>query len=464
VNAFDWSQEFPMVMKAGGFDVVIGNPPYVRQESLKDQKEYYQSRYAVYQGTADLYAYFIEKGISLLRPRGIFSYIVANKWMRANYGKPLRKFLLTKQIEEIVDFGDLPVFKTATTYPCIIRISNNKPIREFCVSKVETLEFPDLDEYVKEHRHSMDQHTLTDGGWTLGDKRTENLLKKLQSAGQPLEEYVMGQIFYGIKTGLNKAFVIDEIFKNKLIEEDLRSKELIRPFLIGKDIKRYQSPSSKNYLIFIPKGWTNSHSGDLKNKWKWLKEKYPAIARHLEQFTTESENRYDKGDYWWELRECDYYSEFEKPKIIYLVFQVKPAFTFDANGTFYVNNAIWTIPKNDLCLLAILNSKLGWFLISNYCTQIQGGYQLIFQYLGKIPIYSIDFDDSEDKTRHDRMVTLVIEMLELHKHLSQAKIDQEKRLITQEIESTDRQIDSLVYGLYGLTAIEIAVVEESVSK
>ena len=121
VNAFDWQAEFPLVMKAGGFDAVIGNPPYVGQESIKDQKEYYQSRYAVYQGTADLYAYFIEKGISLLRPGGIFSYIVANKWMRANYGKPLRKFLLSKQIEEIVDFGDLPVFKAATTYPCIIR-------------------------------------------------------------------------------------------------------------------------------------------------------------------------------------------------------------------------------------------------------------------------------------------------------------------------------------------------------
>ncbi len=170
-------------------------------------------------------------------PGGIFSYIVANKWMRANYGKPLRKFLLTKQIEDIVDFGDLPVFKSATTYPCIIRVSNNKPIREFCVSKVETLDFPSLDEYVKQHRHPMDQRSLTDDGWTLGDKRTENLLKKLQSVGGPLEEYVMGQIFYGIKTGLNKAFVIDEQTKKKLIEEDPKSAEIIKPFVVGKDIK-----------------------------------------------------------------------------------------------------------------------------------------------------------------------------------------------------------------------------------
>ncbi|MDO8872232.1 MAG: Eco57I restriction-modification methylase domain-containing protein [Methanoregula sp.] len=463
VNAFDWPQEFPQVTKAGGFDVVIGNPPYVRQESLKDQKEYYQSHYAVYQGTADLYAYFIEKGISLLRPGGVFSYIVANKWMRANYGKPLRKFLLTKQIEEIVDFGDLPVFKTATTYPCIIRVSNNKPVREFCVSKVETLDFPDLAGYVTEHRHPMDQSTLTDGGWTLGDKRTENLLKKLQSVGRPLEEYVMEQLYSGIKTGLDRAFVIDEKTKNKLIKEDLKSAEVIKPYLAGRDIKRYYPLPDGKYLIFLPKGWTKLRSGDLKNKWNWLKDNYPAIAQHLEPFSEDCQKRTDKGEYWWELRECDYSSEFEKPKIMYVKFQVKPSFTFD-QGIHYPNTAIFSIVKKDLPLLAILNSKLGWFLISSYCTQIQGGYQLIFQYLGKIPIYTPDFDNPDDKARHDRMVTLVTGMLELHKHLSHVKTDQEKRLVTQEIESTDRQIDSLVYGLYGLTADEIAVVEESVGK
>ncbi len=462
VNAFDWPQEFPQIMKAGGFDVVIGNPPYVRQESLKDQKEYYQSRYAVYQGTADLYSYFIERGISLLRPCGIFSYIVANKWMRANYGKPLRKFLLTKQIEEIVDFGDLPVFKSATTYPCIIRVSNNKPIREFCVSKVETLDFPSLDEYVKQHRHPMDQRSLTDDGWTLGDKRTENLLKKLQSMGSPLEEYVMGGIFRGVITGLDKAFVIDEDVRKKLIEEDPRSIEIIKPYLAGRDIKRYQPLPEKRFLLFTRRGI------DIKN--------YPAIEKYLKQFKPQLTPKPDDWDgnawegrkpgpyKWYEIQDVvDFYPEFEKPKITYVKFQMKTAFTFDS-GIHYPNGAIFIIPKKDFYLLGLLNSKLGWFLISNYCTKIQGGYQLIFQYLGKIPIYTPDFDNPNDKARHDRMVKLVIEMLELHKHLSHAKTDQEKRIITQEIESTDRQIDSLVYGLYGLTGDEIEIIEECVQK
>jgi len=183
IKPFDWEREYAEVMKAGGFDAVIGNPPYVRQETLKEQKKYFETHYAVYQGTADLYAYFIERGISLLRPKGLFSFIVANKWLRTNFGRQLRNFLLTKQIEEIIDFGDLPVFKTATTYPCIIRVSNEKPVREFCASKVEALDFPSLEEYVMANWHSIDPSTLTDNGWTLGDKGTEKFLKKLQSVG-----------------------------------------------------------------------------------------------------------------------------------------------------------------------------------------------------------------------------------------------------------------------------------------
>ena len=458
INAFDWQAEFPLVMKAGGFDAVIGNPPYVRQESLKDQKEYYQSRYAVYQGTADLYAYFIEKGISLLRPGGIFSYIVANKWMRANYGKPLRKFLLTKQIEEIVDFGDLPVFKTATTYPCIIRVSNNTPAKEFCVSKVETLDFPDLAGYVQAHRHPIEQATLTDGGWTLGDKRTENLLKKLQGMGTPLEEYVMGGIYYGIKTGLNEAFVIDEKTKNKLIEEDPKSAEIIKPFLIGRDIKRYHVSNYKRFVIFTRRGI------DIKQ--------YPAIENYLKQFKQKlmpkpSDWQGEKwegrkpGPYkWYEIQDpIDYHSEFERPKIIIPAIVQSASYAFDEDS-FYSNDKTTIIPKNDLYLLGLLNSKALDFIMHSISSTKQGGYyEYKPMYVSKLPIYVPDFDNPVDKARHNRMVALVTQMLDLHKHLSLAKTDQEKRLIQQEIDSTDKQIDSLVYGIYGFTVDEIAVVE-----
>jgi len=461
IKPFDWDTEFADIVRAGGFDAVIGNPPYVRQESIKEQKKYFETHYAVYQGTADLYAYFFEKGISLLRPKGLFSFIVANKWMRANYGKPLRRYLLTKQIEEIVDFGDLPVFKTATTYPCIIRVSQEKPVREFCAAKVDALDFASLDEYVKEHWHPIDPHTLTDDEWTLGDKGTENLLKKVRNVGRPLIEYVNEAIYSGIKTGLNKSFVIDEEIKNKLILEDPKSAEIIKPYLFGREIKRYQTSKSKKYLIFIPKGWTKNKSGDSKNKWKWLVDNYPAIGHFFEPFSLEGEQRSDKGDYWWELRACDYYDIYEKPKIIYSEIAINGQFTLDLDKC-YLDMTCYILGNDSKYLLGILNSKLCSFIFSKISSEIQGGFfRWKRQYMAKVPIRTINPNDPTDVSRHDRMVALVTQMLDLNKKLPDVRLDHEKKMILGQIDATDRQIDILVYELYGLTEEEIAIVEGS---
>lgn len=201
LNAFDWYTEFPEIMGRGGFDAVIGNPPYVRQEVLGRIKEYFKKRYRVYYGTADLYAYFIEKGIALLREGGLFSYIVSNKWLRANYGRPLRSWLKDQCIEEIVDFGGLPVFQNATTYPCILRVSKTSPREEFSVTQVRTLEFQSLADYVKENSYSVSRSSLDDDEWSLADDATQKLLEKIRARGVPLGEYVGGKIYYGIKTG-----------------------------------------------------------------------------------------------------------------------------------------------------------------------------------------------------------------------------------------------------------------------
>ncbi|HHT9130823.1 MAG TPA: Eco57I restriction-modification methylase domain-containing protein, partial [Candidatus Brocadiaceae bacterium] len=408
VNPFGWETEFPAIMKMGGFDVVIGNPPYVRQEGLGNLKEYFQHKYTVYHGMADLYAYFIEKGVSLLRDKGIFSYIVANKWMRANYGEPLRKWLKRQCIAQIVDFGDLPVFQQATTYPCILVIGKDKPPSAFVAAQVKTLEFESLEDYVKENRHSVKIPILDDTGWSLADERSAALLNKLKKTGIPLKEYVKGKIYRGVLTGLNEAFVIDEETRNRLVSEDPKSKEIIKPFLIGRDIKRYQLPTGNQFLIFTRRGIEI--------------QKYPAIEKYLSQYKellmpkpkdwkgSNWKGRKPGSYKWYEIQDAvDYYAEFEKPKIMYLVFQVKPAFMFDSSGI-YGNNAVWIIPKSDMYLLGILNSKIGWFLISSYCTQIQNGYQLIFKYLGQIPIRTINFSNPIDKTSHDRMVELVDQM------------------------------------------------------
>lgn len=457
INPFDWDKEFPEVFQNGGFSVVIGNPPYVRQETLGEFKGYFKKHYNVYHGTADLYTYFMERGVSLLKVGGVFSYIVANKWMRANYGQPLRRWLKGQRIEEIIDFGDLPVFEGVTTYPCIIRTTKNQPCDSFDATQVKTLDFQSLSDYIKENHHSVKQSALDDSCLSLADERTQDLLTKLRSKGVPLGEYVGGKVNYGIKTGLNEAFVIDSKTREKLIAEDPRSAEIIKPFLAGRDIKRYQLPESDKYLIFT------RHGINIID--------YPAVQNHLLQFKDrlmpkpkdwngKEWNGRKPGAYqWYEIQDTvDYYAEFEGPKILYLVFQVKPAFTFDDTGT-YGNNAIWIIPGSNKYLLGILNSKPGWFMISNYCTQIQSGYQLIFDYLGKVPIRAIDFSDPQDVTRHDRMVSMVDQMLSLNKQLQEARTPHEKTALQRQIEATDRQIDSLVYELYGLTEDEIGIVE-----
>jgi len=461
INVFDWKKEFAEVFKGDnpGFDAVIGNPPYVRQESLGEFKAYFQERYQTYNSIADLYTYFIERGVSLLNENGIFGYIVANKWMRANYGEPLRKWLKTRSVEEIIDFGDLPVFKQATTYPCILVIRNAAPGSSFYATKVESLEFDSLTEYVQQDRFKVAVADLSDNEWKLDKKDVLLLLRKISSKGVPLSEYVKGKIFYGIKTGLNEAFVIDEKTKKKLITEDPRSAELIKPFLLGRDIKRYQPPETEHYLIFMPKGWTRLTSQNAPKAWEWLKANYPSIASHLASFQSAGMKRGDKGEYWWELRACDYYAEFEKPKIIYPNICKQPEFAFDDSNV-YTNQKCFIIPTTDKYLLGLLNSSLIFLLFRTMLPKLRGDfYEPSYVYFKDFPIRPIDFSNPSDRKRHDLMVNLVDRMLDLHKKLRTVKTPHEKETLQRQIDATDQQIDRLVYELYELTEEEIKIVE-----
>jgi len=516
INPLDWNSKsvgFGEIMNPsqsplakggseGGFDVVIGNPPYVRQEMIGEFKDYFKNHYEVFQGAADLYAYFIERGVSLLNKNGIFSYIVANKWMRANYGEPLRRWMKKQRIEEITDFGDLPVFDGATTYPCIIRIRKDSsdviPARResfrkkdsgqarmtkgltFSATQVKTLAFNNLTEYVKENSFAVNKTSLGDKGWSLVNEQSQSLLDKLRKVGMPLGEYVKEKIYYGIKTGLNEAFVIDEETRKKLIKEDSKSAELIKPFLVGKDIKRYAPPEKGRYLILIPKGWTSNnaphpplklrggeagvirHTGMTeKSAWLWLSETYPAIAGHLEAFIEKGKKRYDKGEYWWELRACDYYEEFEKPKIIYAEIATRGQFTFDITN-FFSDTTSYIIPVDSKYLIGILNSSLLTFVFSKTSSEIRGGfYRWKRQYMWNLPIHTIDFNNPSEKAIHDKLVSLVDRMLELHRKKNSLPPSAEREKIEREIAVTDEKIDDIVYGLYGVTDEERKIIEKA---
>lgn len=447
-QAFEWRFEFPEVLdgegRFTGFDIVIGNPPYVRQEQFKELKPYLKNRYTVYQGTADLYSYFIELGMDLLAEDGHFQYIVANKWMRANYGQPLREWLQQEvDIDAIYDFGDLPVFEEATTYPCLLQLTKTEPTRLFHAAEIETLDFDLLEDYLKQHRFESDQSKLQSDGWALIDEKAQNLLKKMKRKGNPLGEYVDGKIYRGILTGLNKAFVIDKETKDQLIEEDSSSADLIKPFLAGRDIKRYQVPNTENYLILVPNGFTNENKGD-KDAWNWFSETYPAIANHLQPFEKRAKKRYDQGQYWWELRACDYYDEFEKPKIILPAIVKSANYAFDTEKM-YSNDKTTIISKDDIFLLGVLNSRLADFFIFNISSTKRGGYfEYKPMYVDQIPIINPDQSSREKIERN------VQSILTAKKENSDAN--------TTELES---QIDRLVYELYGLSEEEIEVVEGS---
>ena len=473
INAFNWQAEFPQVFhpspargrgaggEGSGFDAVIGNPPYVRQESLGDLKSYFQSHYEAFDGVADLYAYFVEKGVGLLRKGGLFSIIVSSSFLRATYGRPLRRTLKQRAaILRLVDFGGLPVFTNAKdTYVCIPLLEKGAQPERIEVARVVTLENLDLEEYVRTHRYTIPHVRFGEDAWSIKSDAEADVFAKIVKAGKPLGEYVKRRLYYGIKTGLNEAFVIDTETRNRLVAKDKRSAELIKPLLGGEDIRRYLFRETGQWLIFTRRGV------DLA--------RFPAIREYLAKWKDDLTPKKDKGAKrgrkpgryaWYEIQDdVAYHEVFDGPKIIFPDIAKAPRFSLD-NGGHYLANTAYCLGTDDPYLLGVLNSRLFWFAISHISIPfgVRAGefrYRLIYQYMEQVPIRAIDRSDKTDCARHDKMVALVEQMLKLHRDLAAAKTAHDKTLIQRQIAATDRQSDRLVYELYGLTEEEIAIVE-----
>jgi sporulation protein YlmC with PRC-barrel domain len=450
-NAFEWRFEFPEVLNEQGdyvgFDMVIGNPPYIRHEEIKEYKPFFKDHYSLYSGTADIYVFFIERGFSVLKQEGVFTYIMPNKFMQAGYGKPARKFLLDFNIHEIVDFGDLQVFEGATTYPLILTAGKEIPSESIKTVAVDTLDFADgFGSYTNQRSYSILSKELSDETWIISNPVEQDILTKVISLSAKLNDYISGQAHYGIKTGLTKAFLVSKNVKERLVLDSNKDEEVIVPFLQGRDLQKYVPASVNSYLLLLKKGVTKDNlvAPTEEVAWTWFKQEYPNISNWLSDFEEKAKKRTDKGDYWWELRACDYYDKFAMPKIMYQKFQVKPCFIYDEDGL-YCNDSMWIIPTDDKVLLAILNSKMGWWLISKYCTAIQNGYQLIWKYFSQVPIAKAN------EVQGKAVTSKVTEILSLKKENPQAD--------TSKLEA---EIDQMVYELYGLSEEEIAIVEGSV--
>ncbi|MBW6504843.1 Eco57I restriction-modification methylase domain-containing protein, partial [bacterium] len=452
---FLWHLFFQDIFEQGGFDIVIANPPYVRQETIKAQKPQLEQAFGdFYCGTADLYTYFYKLGLDKLKNGGHLCFIAPNKFMRAGYGRNTRVLLTREAIPKVVlDFGDLPIFD-ATTYPSILLVEKKasgvdegEPARFLTATFTEAAQLERLEETIAAVGFGMPVSALRPEGWALERPETLALMAKLRATGVPLGEYVGGKFYYGIKTGLNEAFVIDEATRKRLIAEDPKSADLIKSWLRGRDIKKWKAEWAGLYVIAI------ASSGN--RKWSWSEEKaetsaralfrkeYPAVHRHLSQWEDKLRARDDQGKFWWELRSCVYWDEFDRPKIVYPDIAHHSKFTWDESRAF-IGNTAYIIPTDEDWLVGLLNSSLTWWLYLNVSSMIQGGFvRFIAQYMGQLPI---PVGDEYQKAP-------IIE--KVRKVLADPHSPDVPRL--------EAEIDRLVYDLYGLTEDEIALIESSVA-
>jgi hypothetical protein len=307
-----------------------------------------------------------------------------------------------------------------------------------------------LEQLVSQQAVDLPSSAFSADGWSLAGAENQAFVQRLKQMNSRLYDYLHGKAFFGIKSGLNRAFVIDESTRERLIAQDSRSAGVIKPALVGRDVDRYSINYQDRYLIWTYKGIP-------------IRE-YPAILAHLSQFQAELETRWDKGDYWWELRACDYYDKFTHPKIIYPDIATTCRFTLDREG-YFSTNTTYFIPGDDPYLLGLLNSRLAHFYFSQVCAGLEGSgttYLRFFgQYLEGFPVRTIDFSQPAEAAQHARMVALVETMLTLQRQLAAARMPQDRTPLGRQIEATDRQIDALVYALYGLTDDEIKIVEGS---
>ena len=376
---------FGEVLKSGGFDVVIGNPPYIRQESIKEIKDRLEAEgYECFTGTADIYIYFFEKGFNLLSKDGNLSYITSNKYTRTKYGAKFREFLLKNcDILEYIDFNGVKVFESATVDTAILSFSkkqNRDNFLVYCDVKGDYRKEQNLYNYIQNHKTNYPQSTLNKDTFSFASLEELKIKEQIEKVGTPLKKWDI-RIYRGILTGFNEAFIINKDTKDKLIKEDPKSSELIKPLLKGKDIKRYRYKFKNIYLI-------NSHNNPPVN----VKRDYPAIYKHLLQYEEKLKKRYDKGDNWWNLRNCAYLEEFEKDKIIYPETSQNVNFYFDIKKFFIDKTAFMITGKELKYIYALISSRLLTTYFKNYCGgAILGnkGYQYNKHALEKLPIPQI---------------------------------------------------------------------------
>ncbi len=487
----------------GGFDVVIGNPPYVRAELLGDFRENLEENYTVYNPAGDLFSYFYEKSFKLLKTKGLFGFI-SNTFDKTTAGISIRDYLQNEvQFLKYIDFTEVQIFEGATTYPVIIIAKNQKetnlPFTYIKIPKASQSVVIDIDFH---DSVLVSQNLLNKENWSFKSNQSVSLVEKLQKNKTIREIY--GKSFRGILTGLNEAFIIPKSYQTG---------KHVKSIFEGKELEKWSIPESVQQLILFESKWTKEKYGAViteNDALEKLKNEFPELMNHILPLEERARKRFDQGDFFWELRNCAYYDLFEKPKIVFPNLQNTNKFAFDESGA-YINAPAVILPTNDKFITAILNSKLVWYFLTNICVVRNGGYiEVKPQYFEQIPIPEISEEKKQElqnitnqiisrtsekhkiqsqflKLLKSKFVDLKftkklqnwheLEFKDFLKELQKAKIKlslseeaewmnyfseqkEKAQTLKSEIEKTDREIDRMVYELYGLTEDEIKIVEE----
>lgn len=462
-HPFEWRFEFPEILDDDGnfkgFDLIIGNPPYIRQEELKELKPHLAKNYKVYKGTSDIYTYFYELGFNVLKDSGgVLSYITSNKYTRAGYGEALREFLLKNvKFLEYTDLNGIKVFDSATVDTSILCFEKSKSKDnkfKYLALSNEILKTCAYDIGLYKDFAEFSQNSLSKESFTFSDENTSALKAKIERIGTPLKEWQGLNIYRGILTGYNEAFIITTEKRNEILanckdeaEKELTAK-LIRKMLRGRDIKRYSYEWAGLWVI----GTFPSLKLDI--------EQYPALKQYLSQFLPRIEQSGEKGcrkktsNKWFETQDnIAYYEEFEKEKIVWNRISSDLCFSYDNQKNFILDSMFSITFYSNInlkYLIANLNSSISKFWIKNNAATLGDGIYGAKIYIEKLPIPKIN---SKNQKLVDELINLVDEILK-------AK-EQNKNASTQELEN---KINSLTYKLYNLTEDEIKIIENKEQK
>ena len=487
VNVFDWEKEFFEITKAGGFDAVIGNPPYIRSQSLgEDMRKYYSLDYRTATATYDIYVLFVERGVFLLRDKGRLGFILPNKFFSTDYGEGLRGLLTDSNlIDHIVDFEDAQVFKGAGTYTNLLMLQKRKesPICHYAhlgaIYKSEGTS--GLSQALAEGNFDFNSIELAHGGqrWTIAVGAGGNLLTRLQSA-LPLLNSIEPHCFQGLKTSADKLYMVERQSKkgnvcrviNGFKESIEVEQTILRPVVKGEHVDRYSTDRSAQMYIIYPYSVDSNGQAKLITP-DVMRKDYPLTWAYLKSKKEILGDR-DRGTWssrpdWYAYARGQNIATFIGRKLLLPYMTTRLRADLDPDGDlFFVNITTGgyglrfeNAKDHDLrYILGLLNSKLLDNFIRQMTNAFRGGYFAVNkQAIERLPFRPINFADSGDKSRHDKIVDFVDKMITLNRQLIDMKTDHEKTALQRQIDAVDQQIDQLVYELYGLSGDEIKIVK-----